>query len=255
MWSSFNLLIVGTHTRLNKPFLSSGFRDLGLNRAEILSCAAAMSHNHRNICGHSMLFLNLSLSCCRCSSPQCSREEAVRFTSWLLDRTLCSAGNDRTCELWDQLVMSAYFILWLPGDAFLYLCRLVLTSMGRRQGSTKFSWMHHLCLVSIYGSTVELTMMPAAEQNAWIHRPIFEFCSGSSTKFWTSLFPLLSTEESSFTCLITLVIIWSFWLCGKFSWTPDHWSTSGLKIPLHICQTPQESIQFATYSAHLSRIS
>ncbi len=39
---------------------------------------------------------SVSVSCCRSSSPQCSQEAAVRFTSWLLDKTHCSAGNNWT---------------------------------------------------------------------------------------------------------------------------------------------------------------
>lgn len=40
----------------------------------------------------------------RFSLRRCSREAAVRFTSWLLDRTRCSTGNNETHYLWDRLV-------------------------------------------------------------------------------------------------------------------------------------------------------
>lgn len=40
------------------------------------------------------------------------------------------------------------------------------------------------------------------------------------------------------------------WLYGDSSWTPDHWSTSGLNI-LFLCSGPQRSIPFVPHSAHL----
>lgn len=131
-----------------------------------------------------------SPSCCRSSSPRCSQEAAVRFTSWLWDRTRCSTGNNWTCysgiNWWRPPSLLWVFLVVTP----FYICAGWCSSpwiVDTTQRSTKHSWIHSSVLssfhVNAHGSTANTARVHHSALEYWRlnHRSF----GCSDAKIWT----------------------------------------------------------------------
>lgn len=128
----------------------------------------------------------VSLCGCRSSLPQCSQVAAVRFTSWLLDRTHCSTGNNWTCcsgiNRWR--LPSLFWICLVMPFFFLLLCWLMLISTDTGRHIDSFVLNPFLCLF----------WCPC--KCAWIHSGVDQNSRAVTAKMLESISPSMSTESS-----------------------------------------------------------
>lgn len=170
------------------------------------------------------------VSGCRSSLRRCSQEAAVRFTSWLWDRTHCLTGNSWGCYSG---------INWWCLPSSLRICRVIFIFSADWCSSP---WIRDMTQRPTIVFFFSLNPFLFSCVHIWIRPPLKEESSypprqTSWNSTWESCFSLLAATSSAaeVRSLCPAVhshpekppMIWISWQLGKSSWAPGHWSTPG----------------------------